>query len=91
MKKEYTIRKAQTDDAKGIHEVLLEAFEEYSDFYTPEGFSDTVLSEQFVLERMKEMTVFIAINHNGKIIGTISWKKVSEKEAHIRGMAVHTK
>jgi len=91
MKKEYNIRKAQSDDAKGIHEVLLRAFEEFRDFYTPEGFSDTVLSEKIALERMKEMTVFVAMDGNGKIIGTIGWKKVSEREGHIRGMAVHPK
>jgi len=91
MKKDYKIRKAKSDDAKGIHEVLLRAFEEFREFYSPEGFSDTVLSEQIALERMKEMTVFVAIEHNGKIIGTISWKKVSENEGHIRGMAVHPK
>lgn len=84
--KVYKIRKANYDDAKGIHEVLLVVFEEFREFYSPEGFSDTVLSEQIALERMKEMTVFVAIDHNGKIIGTIGWKKVSEKEGHIRGM-----
>ncbi|MFX1573275.1 MAG: GNAT family N-acetyltransferase [Promethearchaeota archaeon] len=91
MKKEYIIRKAVSSDAKGIHEVLLGAFEEFRKYYSPEGFSDTVLSEKIALERMKEMTVFVAINREGKVIGTIGWKKVSRKEGHIRGMAVDPK
>ncbi|MFW9872633.1 MAG: GNAT family N-acetyltransferase [Candidatus Thorarchaeota archaeon] len=88
MKKDYLIRKAQPPDARGIHEVILAAFEQYRNYYSIEGFTDTVMSEEIALERMKEMTIYIAIDGNGKIIGTIGWKKVSKKEGHIRGMAV---
>ena len=91
MKEDYKIRKAKYDDAKGIHEVLLGAFEEFREFYSPEGFANTVMSEEVALERMKEMIVFVAIDQNGNIIGTIGWKKISGKEGHIRGMAVHPK
>jgi N-acetylglutamate synthase-like GNAT family acetyltransferase len=91
MRLEYKIRKAQPKDAKGIHEVVLAAFEEFRDFYSPEGFADTVMSEKVTLERIKRMTLFVAVTKNHEIIGTVGWKKISEKEGHIRGMAVHPK
>ena len=91
MKLEYIIRKAQPKDAKGIHEVVLAAFEDFRHFYSQEGFANTVMSEKAALERMKEMKIYVAIDKYGEIIGTIGWKKVSEKEGHIRGMAVHPK
>ncbi|MFX1477378.1 MAG: GNAT family N-acetyltransferase [Promethearchaeota archaeon] len=88
MKKDYQIRKAQPPDARGIHEVILAAFVQFRNFYSIEAFTDTVMSEEIALERMKEMTIYVAIDGKGKIIGTIGWKRVSEKEGHIRGMAV---
>jgi N-acetylglutamate synthase-like GNAT family acetyltransferase len=89
--KDFIIRKALSKDAKGIHEVLLAAFEEYRSHYTPEGFKDTVMSEEAVLMRMKEMTIFVAIDKEERIIGTIGWQKINNQEGHIRGMAVHPK
>ncbi|MFX1480925.1 MAG: GNAT family N-acetyltransferase [Promethearchaeota archaeon] len=87
----YIIRKADKGDAKGIHEVILAAFEEYRYYYSPEGFADTVMSEEVAEERIKNMTIYIAIDRNGEIIGTIGWIKKNNKEGHIRGMAVHPK
>jgi N-acetylglutamate synthase-like GNAT family acetyltransferase len=91
MKKDYKIRKAVPKDAKGIHEVLLEAFSAFRDYYSLEGFNDTVMSEKAVLIRMKEMTIYVAVDRNNNIIGTIGWQKIDNNEAHIRGMAVHPK
>ncbi|MFX1308276.1 MAG: GNAT family N-acetyltransferase [Promethearchaeota archaeon] len=88
MKKDYEIRQAEFQDAKNIHKVLLAAFEEYRNHYTPEGFHDTVMSEVAVIERMKEMKLYVAIDQRKRIIGTIGWQKINSKEAHIRGMAV---
>lgn len=88
MKKDYKIRQAESHDAKNIHKVILTAFEEYRPYYSPEGFTDTVMSEQFAIERMKEMTLYVAIDKNGTVIGTIGWQKVSKVEGHIRGMAI---
>ena len=88
MDRNYLIRIAKINDAKGIHEVLLGAFAEYRDYYTPEGFNDTVMSEDAVKERMKEMIIYVAVDEKQCIIGTIGWQKINDKEAHIRGMAV---
>ena len=88
MKKDFIIRKAILKDANSIHEVLLAAFEEYRSYYTPEGFHDTVMSEEAVINRMKKMIVYVAVDPKGKIIGTIGWQKINNEEAHIRGMGV---
>ena len=84
----YTIRRAEKKDAKAIHEVLLAAFEEYRFYYSPEGFSDTVLSEKTAKTRIKEMNVYVAVDQRGKIIATIGWQKISKEEGHIRGMGI---
>ena len=88
MKREFKIRLAEYQDAKEIHEVILSAFEEYRHYYTPEGFVDTVMSEETTIERTKEMSLYVAVDQEGLIIGTIGWQKVSTDEGHIRGMAV---
>ncbi|MHA2391529.1 MAG: GNAT family N-acetyltransferase [Promethearchaeota archaeon] len=86
---DYIVRKAEPKDAKGIHEVILAAFEEFREHYSPEGFTDTVMSEEIALRRINRMTLFVAIDQKDNIIGTIGWKNIDEKEGHIRGMAVH--
>ena len=91
MDRDYSIRRAILNDAKGIYEVLLAAFEEYRQYYTPEGFGDTVMAEEVVRERMGKMILYVAVDQKKKIIGTIGWQKINNKEGHIRGMAVHPK
>ncbi len=88
MPKDFIIRLATIKDAKAIHEVLLAAFEEYRSYYSPEGFTDTVLSEEKAKVRIKETKVYVAIDQHGKIIGTIGWQKLNKEEGHIRGMGV---
>ncbi len=88
MQRKIEIRIAKYRDAKEIHKVILSAFEEYRHFYTPEGFADTVMSEEAVKERMEKMNLYVAVDHNRMIIGTIGWQKISENEAHLRGMAI---
>ncbi|MFX0097154.1 MAG: GNAT family N-acetyltransferase [Candidatus Hodarchaeota archaeon] len=89
MKGDYVIRRAEDIDAKGIHEVLLAAFEEYRDYYSRKGFADTILSEELAKIRLVEMRVYVAVSQQGKVIGTVGWEKVRSGEGHIRGMAVH--
>ena len=64
MKWEYIVRKADPKDAKGIHEVVLAAFEEFRYFYSPEGFADTVMSEEIAIKRIEDMKIYIAIDQN---------------------------
>ena len=53
-----------------------------------EAFLDTVLTSQTIKHRMKHMTLFVAENRDGQIIGTVACNLVTPEEGHLRGMAV---
>jgi ribosomal protein S18 acetylase RimI-like enzyme len=82
------IRKATAEDASGILACLSAAFEKYRDNYTPGAFADTILSADTIAKRLQEMTVFVATEESGEIVGTIACGIVNAAESHIRGMAV---
>lgn len=81
-------RKAREDDALGILACLHEAFEEFRSRYTPEGFLDTVLTEETLQKRLGRMSVFVAVNSTDHVVGTIACSVASSEEGHLRGMAM---
>lgn len=83
-----SVRKARSEDAPGILACLREAFEEFRDRYTPDGFLDTVLTTETLRERLEKMSVFVAFNSANEIVGTIACSVVGLEEGHLRGMAV---
>lgn len=89
MTSNFSVRKATGEDASAIHETLKAAFEEYRNYYTEEGFKDTILSSQGVIKRLQKMELYVAVIDDEKIVGTIGWARITDEEAHIRGMAVH--
>jgi GNAT superfamily N-acetyltransferase len=70
-------------------ECLAVAFEMYRKSYTPDGFKDTVLTPQSAEQRFREMTVLVAENEAGEVIGTAAYQVQSPGEGYLRGMAVH--
>jgi GNAT superfamily N-acetyltransferase len=76
-----SVRKATSADACGILACLSAAFEVYRDSYTPAAFADTILTPETMQRRFQEMTVFVATEKSGEIIG-------NPEEGHIRGMAI---
>ena len=64
------------------------AFEPYKADYTPEAFQDTVPTVQGCIRRLRNMTVFVAENDSGRVIGTVACQVVGSGEGHLRGMAV---
>ena len=82
------IRKATSVDASGILACLSAAFEVYRDSYTPAAFADTILTAETLRGRFEEMTVFVATEEPGEIIGTIACSVVNPQEGHVRGMAI---
>ena len=50
--------------------------------------ADTVPDREGLLRRMAEMTVLVAEDAGGHVVGTIACKLVTEDEGHLRGMAV---
>jgi predicted N-acetyltransferase YhbS len=84
----FTIRRAKAVDAEAVCHCLRAAFEPYRDSYTPSAFADTVLSMDTVQKRLHEMTVFVAVDDRGNVVGTIGCTMIDAAEGHLRGMAV---
>ena len=82
------IRRATREDAEGILACLREAFEEFRSLYTHDGFLDTVLTSATLKKRLASMSVFVAVNAENKIVGTIACSMLNAEEGHLRGMAV---
>ena len=87
-KNSITIRGATTADCGGILECLALAFAPYRDAYTPEAFLDTVLTAETILERMAQMSIYVAMAGSGAVLGTIACKVMDGGRGHLRGMAV---
>jgi ribosomal protein S18 acetylase RimI-like enzyme len=84
----FSIRRAVAGDAEGILECLRLAFTAYRESYTPQAFEDTVLTPGTIEQRLATMSVFVAVNPGGEVLGTIGYKIEHGREGHIRGMAV---
>ena len=83
----FTIERATLNDADGILGCLRAAFAPYRRQYTPAAYEDTVMTGESVRHRLEVMTVLIARNDRGRIIGTVG-AAAHGTEGHIRGMAV---
>src|SRR5262245_47742121 len=84
----FSITRATFDDAEGILRCLRAAFEPYRTQYTQAAYEDTVMTTETVRQRIETMTVLVARNEVGLIIGTIGASVRGGAEGHIRGMAV---
>ena len=84
----FVIRPASVEDAAAILHCLRTAFEPYRAQYTPQAWSDTVLTQDTVLHRLGSMSVLVAADAQGLVVGTIGGAVVSAYEGHLRGMAV---
>ena len=82
------VRRAHAKDSQGISRCLGAAFEPYRTSYTAGAFADTVLTPEKVQERIVTMSLFVAVDEAGEVVGTIGCSVVSEGEGHVRGMAV---
>ncbi len=67
-----TVRKANLGDTQGILQCLHDAFEPYRSRYTPEAFLDTTLTAETLQHRLATMSIYVAVNDSGRIVGTIS-------------------
>lgn len=86
-----TVRPASVDDAAAVLRCLHAAFERYRAEYTPAAFADTTLDDRALRDRMRRMTVLVAVAANGAIAGSVACGVVpgsAGKEGHLRGMAV---
>lgn len=82
------IRTADDRDAPQVAGCLAAAFAPYRRAYTAGAFADTVPSPAGMVERLARMTVLVAEDPHGTIIGTVAYEVLSDGEGHLRGMAV---
>ncbi len=85
---EFSIRPASAGDAGAILQCIHAAFKPYRSQYTPQAYLDTVMTPEVLLQRLQSMTVLVAVDASGKIVGTVGGAAVSSTEGHLRGMAV---
>lgn len=81
-----SIRFAEPDDAVAIAGLMHASFVEYQSLYTGAGFRATAISDEKVVERMKEGPVWVAFLDQA-LAGTAS-AVAKSKSLYIRGMAV---
>lgn len=86
--REFRIRRATREDGRAILACLAAAFAPYREGYTAGAFADTVLTPETVQELIATMSVFVAVDSAGEVVGTIGCSLAGEGEGHIRGMAV---
>ena len=88
MSGDLTVRRACAADAPAILECLRAAFEPYHSSYTRDAFHDTVLTPETLGERLGAMSVLVAVDPAGNIVGTIACALIDANEGHLRAMAV---
>jgi ribosomal protein S18 acetylase RimI-like enzyme len=88
MTEAFEIRQANPDDAPGILGCLERAYAPYRGSYTDAAFAETVLNNETLCRRLREMTVLVAVGEKGQVIGTVACRVDEGGEGHIRGMAV---
>ena len=81
------VRRAGYDDAESIASCLAQAFEPFRLQYTDEAFRDTIPDHEGIRERLKKMTIYVAVATDGIIVGTLAGA-CSNHGGHLRGMAV---
>jgi ribosomal protein S18 acetylase RimI-like enzyme len=82
------IRKADLRDADAILGCLHLAFAPYRDSYSSEAFADSSLTDDSLRRRLVAMTVLVAIDQFGEVVGTVAYTVKANGDGHFRGMAV---
>jgi GNAT superfamily N-acetyltransferase len=80
------IRRAASDDAPIVANILHVSFAEYESRYTAPGFAATTPDAHQVLARMREGPVWIALR-DSDVVGTVA-AVVKDGSLYVRGMAV---
>jgi GNAT superfamily N-acetyltransferase len=86
----FSVRKAVIADAVQILDCLRESFAPFRDAYTKEAFLDTVLTPATLEHRFNIMTLFVALDQAGNVVGTVGCELTASREGHLRGMAVRS-
>src|SRR5260370_41510499 len=84
---EFVIRPAVADDAAAILQCLRAAFAPYRSQYTPQGYLDTVMTPDTLLQRLASMTVFVAADPRRNVLGPIGGPLVSSSWGRLQAIA----
>ncbi len=84
----FSIRSAERSDGQSILDCLQRAFEPYREQYTPEAFSDTVLTPETLEQRFATMIILVSTGPSRETVGTVAGQVLNKEEGHVRGMAV---
>ena len=84
MTQAFTISEGGQQHAEGILRTLSEAFAPYRSSYTLAAYADTVLNPDALRQRLKEMTILLAVDRSDNVIGTVAYKVGHGAEGHIR-------
>jgi GNAT superfamily N-acetyltransferase len=84
----FTVRRATLEDTPAILVCLRSAFAPFECNYTPPAYADTILNHDTLVERFTAMSIFVAQDESGIIIGTIGCGLEGQGVGHLRGMAV---
>jgi GNAT superfamily N-acetyltransferase len=87
--RDFLVRPGSVSDVPAILECLRSAFEPFREQYTPQAFLDTVMTEEAVFHRLESMSLFVAVDGEGHVGGTIGGSLICASEGHLRGMGVH--
>jgi ribosomal protein S18 acetylase RimI-like enzyme len=82
------IRLAKSEDAKGVSEILAQAFAPFRDLYTPEAFNATVLCGKQIERRIAtEGTTVLVAFEPGALVGTATVSQWPMNKFYIQSMA----
>ena len=85
---DFSIRSAMSSDVEAIRTCLQLAFSGYRDTYTPAAYEDTVPTSEGVARRLSSMTVLVAVDGAGGVVGTVACAVRPGGKGYLRGMAV---
>lgn len=85
---EVMIHRATNCHVNAVLACLRQAFASFESCYTAVALEDTVLTRESFLRRLEEMAVFVAVDRDWRVIGTIACGVLADGEGHLRGMAV---
>ncbi len=84
----FSVRRAGPSDVDAMVACLQAAFDAFRQDYTPGAWADTVVDANGMRERLKTMTVFVVVDENNKVVGSVAGTLVAPQHGHLRGMSV---
>lgn len=70
---EVEVRTATADEARAVHEILLESFEPFKAQYTEEAYNITIMTPVHIKERIQDDVYDVLVAYlSGRLVGTVT-------------------